>query len=222
MTALPVLGVLGGTGHEGSGLALRWANAGYSVTIGSRNADRAVEVARELNELRRTGVEIRGADNQAAAERASVVVLTVPFSAQRATAEDVKDKLKGKILVDVTAPLVPPAVGRVQLPEGGSAAVLLQKALGDDVKVVSAFQNVSASHLRELDHAIDCDVLVCGDSEEAREVVCNMARAAGLRGLHAGVLANSAAAEALTSVLIAINRRYKSKEAGIRISGLQL
>jgi len=117
-------------------------------------------------------------------------------------------------------PLVPPRVARVQLPPEGSAAQAAQLVLGDDIRVVSAFQSVSAHHLRDPDHEIDCDVLICGDDVEAREQVVRLAAAAGLRGLHAGVLANAAASEALTSVLIAMNRRYKVPSAGIRITGL--
>lgn len=217
---LPSLAVLGGTGSEGSGLALRFAHAGFSVTIGSRSAEKAQSAAEELNGLldKKT---IKGADNMTAAESADMSVLTVPFAAQAATARDVAAALQGKILVDATVPLVPPKVGRVQLPDGGSAVAALQAELGEGVRVVSAFQNVSAQHLRDLDHAIDCDVLVCSDDVEARELVVQLARAIGLRAWHAGPLANSAAAEALTSVLISINRRHKVPSAGIRITGVE-
>ena len=134
---------------------------------------------------------------------------------------EVKSALGGKILVDVTVPLVPPKVARVQLPSGGSAVAALQAELGESVRVVSAFQNISAHHLSDLSHVMDCDVLVSGDSEEAREEVIKLVEAAGMRGIHAGPLANSAAAEALTSILISINRRYKVEGAGIRITGLK-
>ena len=133
---------------------------------------------------------------------------------------EVRDALAGKILVDVTVPLVPPQVSRVQLPEGGSAVLAAQRMLGESVRVVSAFQNVSAEHLKVIGHPVDCDVLVCGDDAKAREQVIALATAAGMRAFHGGPLANSAAAEALTSVLIAINRQYKIKHSGIRITGL--
>jgi NADPH-dependent F420 reductase len=149
-----------------------------------------------------------------------VVVLAVPYAAQVTTAVEVRAELEGKVLVDVTAPLVPPRVDRVQLPGGESASVALQRRLGDGVKVVSAFQNVSAVHLKDPEHRIDCDVLVCGDDPAAREVVIGLARDAGLRAWHAGVLANSVATEALTSVLIALNKRYKVPASGIRITGI--
>jgi NADPH-dependent F420 reductase len=122
--------------------------------------------------------------------------------------------------VDATVPLVPPKVSRVQLPADGSAVAAIQRLLGSEVRVVSAFQNVSAHHLRDLGHAVDCDVLVCGDDVEARETVIALARDIGLRAYHAGPIANSAAAEALTSVLIALNIRYKVPGAGIRITGI--
>jgi NADPH-dependent F420 reductase len=211
---LPTLAVLGGTGAEGAGLAFRWLRAGYPIIIGSRDAARAQATAEELGE------GARGAANIDAARDCDIAVLTVPFAAQKPTLEDVKQALAGKILVDVTVPLVPPKVARVQLPPEGSAAQAAQLIVGDDVRVVSAFQSVSAHHLRDPDYKIDCDVLICGDDVAAREEVVKLAAAAGLKGLHAGVLANAAASEALTSVLIAMNRRYKVPSAGIRITGL--
>jgi NADPH-dependent F420 reductase len=215
----PTIAVLGGAGKEGSGLALRWAHVGYPVIIGSRTPERAAEAATELNALLgRNG--LRGADNLSAARDAQIVVLTVPFSAQRSTVESVREALTGKILIDVTVPLVPPKVSRVQLPEGGSAVEAIQKLLGGDVKVVSAFQNISAHHLKQLDHDIDCDVLVCADDKATGDQVVEMAREIGLGAWNAGVLANSVVSEALTSVLIALNQRYKVPGSGIRITGI--
>jgi NADPH-dependent F420 reductase len=212
---LPTLAILGGTGAEGSGLATRWARAGYAVIIGSREAAKAEDAAHEI------GVKgVTGADNHTAAEACDIAILTVPFPAQRDTLAAVRDALQGKILVDVTVPLVPPRVSRVQLPSEGSAAQIAQGTLGAGVRVVSAFQSVSAHHLKDPDHEIDCDVLVCGDDEDARDRVIDLAAAAGMRGIHAGPLANAAASEALTSVLIWMNRRYKVPAAGIRLTGL--
>ena len=215
-----IIGVLGGTGREGGGLAVRWAASGHEVVVGSRAAARAQEAAVELNRLLNGRGQVRGVTNRDAAREAEVVVLCVPYSAQAATAEEVRNELPGKILVDVTVPLMPPRVDCVQLPGGESAVVALQRRLGPGVRVVSAFQNVSAQHLRDLGHEIDCDVLVCGDDAAAREIVVGLARDAGLRAWHAGPLANSAATEALTSVLIAINKRYKVPASGIRITGV--
>ena len=215
----PVIAILGGSGKEGSGLAFRWAHAGYPVVIGSRSAEKAAQAAQEINAA--LGREaVRGTDNPAAAAAGAIVVLTVPYAAQRSTVEEVRAALAGKILVDVTVPLVPPKVSRVQLPDAGSAVEAIQKLLGSEVKVVSAFQNISAHHLKDLDHVIDCDVLVCSDDREAADRVISLARDIGLGAWNAGVLANSAAAEALTSVLIAMNQRYKVPAAGIRITGI--
>ncbi len=213
------IAVLGGTGAEGSGLAYRWAHAGLSVVIGSRDAAKSAGVADELNTaLGRAGVS--GASNVDAAARGDIIVLAVPYAAQQSTALSVADMLIGKTLIDVTVPLAPPKVDRVQLPGGRSAVEQLAEALGPDVAVVAAFQNVGAHHLRDIGHVIDCDVLVCSDSKAAREIGIALASAAGLNGIHAGGLANAAAVEAMTSVLIAINKAYKAKASGIRITGL--
>ena len=220
MNERTVIAVLGGTGSEGGGLAFRWALSGHDVVIGSRSAERAAKAAEELNRLLDGGERVRGTSNREAARAGRVVVLAVPYAAQLATAMEVQDCLAGKILIDVTVPLVPPRIDRVQLPGGESAAAALQRRLGGSVKVISAFQNVSAIHLKDANYAIDCDVLVCGDDAAAREVVIGLARDAGLRGWHAGALANSVAAEALTSVLIALNKRYKVPASGIRITGV--
>jgi NADPH-dependent F420 reductase len=213
------IAVFGGTGKEGKGLALRWAAKGHEIVIGSRAPDRAQAAADEIAAMLGAAARVRGADNEAAARACTIGVLSVPYGAQIETAAAIAAALAGKILIDVTAPLVPPRVDRVALPNGESAVVALQRRLGPDVRVVSAFQNVSAAHLADLAHDVDCDVLVCGDDAAAREVVIGLANDAGMRGWHAGVLANSVAAEALTSVLIAINKRYKIAGAGIRITG---
>ena len=219
MTAFPTIAVIGGTGQEGGGLAVRFAHAGHPVIIGSRDGARAAEGARALDaEVGGTG-KITGADNAAAAAAGDIVVLAVPYAGQQATALAIADQLAGKILIDATVPLMPPKVSRVQLPEGGSAVAALQ-ALMPDVKLVSAFQNVSHAHLHDLDHPVDCDVLVCGDDTEACDTVVGLITAIGMRGFHAGSIANSAAAEALTSLLIFINRKYKSPGAGIRLTAV--
>ncbi len=215
------IAILGGTGAQGSGLALRWANAGYTVIIGSRNADKAAQVCAQINaRVGRAAAAPAGYVEAAAA--AQVIVLCVPYAAQLATVEEVRTALTGKILIDTTVPLMPPKVARVQLPAGGSAVAAVQALLGESVHVVSAFQNVAAHLLQELDHVLDCDVLVCGDHIPARETTIQLAADIGLRGIHAGPIVNSAASEALTSVLIAINSRYKVPGgAGVRITGLK-
>lgn len=212
------IGIIGGAGKEGGGLALRWAAAGHRVLIGSRSPERAAEAAAEFNaQLGRDAV--RGDDNLAVAQAADIVVLAVPYAAQQDTALSVAPALAGKVLIDVTAPLKPPKVGTVQLPPEGSAVAALARRLGPDVTVVAAFQNISAHHLRDLHHAMDCDVLVAGDDDDAAARVIELVEDAGMRGWHVGPLANSAAAEALTSIMIQLNRRYKLDGAGIRITG---
>jgi 8-hydroxy-5-deazaflavin:NADPH oxidoreductase len=211
--------VVGGTGAEGSGLALRWAHAEHAVTIGSRDEAKAKAAAQELNAIL-GGSRITGVGSQAGVLAADIVVLTVPFSAQMPTVIGLAPLLEGKILIDVTVPLVPPKVSQVQLPESDSCVVAVQRKLGDKVRVVSAFQNVSSHKLRNLAVKIDCDVLVASDDNEARGIGIALAAAAGLRGVDVGPLANSVVAESLTSVLISINRKYKVPDAGIRITGL--
>ena len=221
--SLPVLAILGGTGDLGTGLARRWAQAGYEVIIGSRNQEKADAAVADLREVMAergvTELSVRSAENLAAAQAADIVTLTVPFSHQSSTLELVQAALQGKILIDVTVPLVPPKVARVQLPEGGSAGQIAQALLGDDVSVVSAFQNVAAAHLQE-GSGLNCDVLVSGNKKDAREAVITLVEAAGMREFHAGMINNAAAAEALTSVLITINKRYGC-HAGIKITGIE-
>jgi hypothetical protein len=211
------IAILGGTGALGSGLALRWAQAGHQVTLGSRDGARAAEGATQLSQ--KVNRKITGTSNEEAAASAELVVITVPYASHEAIINSVQNHLTGKILIDVTVPLKPPKVRTVQLPEGGSVAKALQEKLGDSVKVVSAFQNVAATHLADLDHDIDCDVLVCGNDAEARAQVVELANDASMKAWHGGRIDNSAVAEALTSLLIFINGSYKIDGAGIRITG---
>jgi NADPH-dependent F420 reductase len=212
----PVIAVVGGTGSLGSGLARMWAEAGYQVVIGSRSKEKAEAVARELEGGAGT---VRGDDNRGAARAGDIVVLSVPYSSHDAIVDELKAEVAGKIVVDATVPLVPPKVAVVQLPEAGSPAVVAQRVLGPEARVVSAFHNVGAKKFQGGEKA-DCDVLVFGDDPAAREQVIELAGVVATRGIDGGSLANSVAAEALTSVLIAINRRYKVAGAGIRITGL--
>ena len=211
------IAILGGTGDLGGGLARQWSRAGYQILIGSRTEEKGKAAAEDLL-AEFPDLNVTGHENLAAATAADLVVLTVPFAHQISTLESVKSGLAGKVLIDVTVPLMPPKVGTVQMPEAGCAAVMAQACVGDDVSVVSAFQNVGAMHLQE-DHAIECDVLVTGNKKAARDTVISLIEALGLRGWHAGPLANAAAAEALTSVLISINRHHKINGAGIVITG---
>lgn len=217
MENMPIIAILGGTGDLGSGLARLLAAAGYPVVIGSRGKDKAVQAAENL--ASQLGVTLRGDDNRGAAQSADIVLLCVPFSNHDAMLEEIKPVMDGKILVDAVVPLVPPKVSVVQLPPAGSPAVVAQRLLGPNVRVAAAFHNVGAKKLHGGEKA-DCDVLVFSDDASAREQVISLANVVATRGVDSGVLANAIAAEALTSVLIAINRRYKIPGAGIRITGL--
>lgn len=211
--------VLGGTGNEGPGLARLWAQSGnYQVIIGSRQAEKAERVAQELNEGLGQPL-IQGTTNEEAARAASICVLTVPYSAHEPTLSGLKETLQGKILVDVTVPLKPPKVSLVNIPPGGSAGQEAQAILGEGVRVVSAFQNISSTHLEDHGH-IECDVLICGDDKEAKAEVIALAEAAGMRGIDAGPLQNAVVVEGLTAVLIGINIRHKVKGSGIKITGI--
>jgi len=218
MTDTYKIAIVGGTGDLGSGLAKRWARAGHEIIIGSRNAGRATDTAAQFNADAGT-TSISGMENADAAAAGEIVVLTVPYENHAPTLDAIRDKVQGKIVIDVTVPLMPPKVRTVQLPEGGSCAKAAHAQLGEDVRVVSAFQNVAAAHLADLEHDIDCDVLVCGNDKDARAVVVKLAEDASMKAWHAGVIANSAIAEALTSALIFMNGSYKIDGAGIRITG---
>ena len=217
----PALAILGGTGDLGTGLARRWVQAGYKVIIGSRTLEKAESAAKDLiSVMDARGVneyQVEAMINLKAANAADIAILTVPFDHHAGTLESVKGALTGKILIDVTVPLVPPKVARVQLPKEGSAGEIAQAILGDEVMVVSAFQNVAAHHLQE-GKGIQCDVLVSGNDKNAREQVIQLVEAAGMKGYHAGLISNAAAAEAMTSVLINLNRQFRG-HAGIKITG---
>ncbi|HEX8954038.1 MAG TPA: NADPH-dependent F420 reductase [Polyangia bacterium] len=207
------IAIIGGTGKEGSGLAIRWARAGHAVVIGSRDADKARARAAELVAAGPGSIE--GADNAAAAAAADVAVLTVPYAAHAETLRAIQPAMAGKVLVDVTVPLKPPKVSRVQLPPGRAAALEAQALLGPSTPVAAALHHVSHAHLADPSAKIHCDVLVVADDERARTVALELVAALGLRGLDAGPLDNAVALESLTPVLIHLNKRYKSPGAGI-------
>lgn len=206
------IAVIGGTGKLGSALAWRLARAGHPAIIGSRTAESATAKAAEL------GHGLTGMSNADAAIAADILFVTVPFAAQATTMEDIKPHVSGKIVVDTTVPLVPPKVMRVQLPPEGSAAIKAELILGEGVRVVAGFHNVAAHKLAQ-DIDVDCDILVFGDDKAARAEIVALADEIGLRGVHGGALVNAAAAEAMTSLLIFINKNYQVDGAGIRITG---
>lgn len=219
MSSIKTVAVLGGTGKEGSGLAMRWAAKGYSVIIGSREGEKAVAKATEMNAA--LGIStVQGMANPDAARAADVVVLSVPYSAHKSTLEGVKDAVQGKVMIDLTVPLQPPKIRTVHVPEGKAASLESQAFLGESVRVCCAFQNVSAEHLVDPHYEVDCDVLVCGNDAEAKKLVIELVEATGMRGIDAGPLANAVAVESLTPVLLYINKAYATKGSGIRITGI--
>lgn len=217
MSQKETIAILGGTGDLGTGLAIRWSKAGHQVIIGSRTLEKAQNAVANLKKIS-PDTPAQAMENGDAADAGDIVVLTVPADHQLSTLAGVKDSLTGKILIDVTVPLVPPKVGTVQLPPEGSAGKRAQDLLGDEVMVVTAFQNIAA-HLLQQDVVIECDVLVAGNKKAARDRVIELTEEAGMNGWHAGPIENSAAAEALTSILIQINRKHDVSHSGIKIVG---
>jgi len=213
----PIIAVLGGTGKEGPGLAMRWATAGYQIIIGSRQEEKALRVAGELNEA--LGIDsIKGLQNADAARAADISVLTVVATAHQPAVESLKETLRGKILADATAridfrdpkPPAPPA-----------AAEIAQEILGDEVRVVGAYQNVPAHALKQnLGGSIDTDVLICSNDVDAAEQVIQLTEAAGMRAYYAGSLKNAITVEGLTALLISMNKYYRRKTASIGITGI--
>lgn len=213
------IAILGGTGNEGFGLGFRWALAGHEIVIGSRQQEKGARAAGRMLELA-PGKAISGTDNLSATQQAELVVLSVPYGAQEATLEAVKSALGDKLLITVVAPTGEKAARVWRLPSGLSAAEEAQQQVGDITRVVAAFQNIGAHHLLDLDHQMECDVLICGDKGADKKVAIQLCEDAGMRGINAGALQNASAVEGMTSVLIAINIIHKSKSAGIRITGI--
>ena len=220
VTEIKTISILGGTGKEGKGLAYRWAKAGYRIVIGSRKAEKALAAAASIQELFESPVSVEGQPNPEAAQDGDIIVMTVPFNAHKAMLESIKPYVQGKIFVDVSVPLVPPKVTKVQMPEAGSAAQEAQQILGDNVPVVAAFQNISYENLLK-DEDVDCDILVCGTGKANRQVVLRLVEDAGLVGWDAGVIENSVVVEGMTSILIGLNKQYGVEASGIRITGIE-
>jgi NADPH-dependent F420 reductase len=212
------IGIVGGTGREGRGLAFRWAKAGHQVYIGSRDASRGRQKAAEFSD--EFGITVEGGSNESACEHGEVVLVSVPYAAHHDTFESIKDRLGNKIVVDITVPLKPPKVRSVNLPEGQSAALEASELLGDDARLVAAFHHIAAERLSDPDDVFECDVLVCGNDKEARAEIIGLVKDLGLRGIDAGVLRNAIALESITPVLLHINRHYKVVGSGIRITGV--
>ena len=215
------IAIIGGTGKEGKGLAYRWALAGHDVIIGSRSVEKAQLAAEEINSMLPESVKkVGGMENIQAAYWCELATLTVPFSAHLTMLEYLKEAIKGKILIDVTVPIVPPKVTIAQMPAAGSAGKEAQSILGEETPVVVAFQNISYERLMK-EGDIDCDVLVCGTSKDAREKVIELVQDAGMTAWDAGPMGNAMVVEGLTSVLLYINKKYGGSDAGIKITGIK-
>ncbi len=212
------IGILGGTGKEGAGLALRWAEAGHEIIIGSRDAERARAKAEELGA--QVKVKLSGTSNRDAAARAEVVVLTLPAHGLAATLGDLKDACRGKVVISTVVPLTFGGGRLFTPPPHGSSAEEIQELLGAEARVVAAFHHIAAHELASADHPIDCDLLHCGGDAPAKTLVTELGRAMGLRAVDTGALTNAGPLEGITAVLATINRRYKLKGSGIKITGL--
>ncbi len=212
------IAIIGGTGNLGYGLALRLARAGHEVIIGSRTEERAVNAASAANQTLDGGV-IRGAENGVAAASADLIILSIPFSAQESTLDAIRVASLGKVVVDTTVPLAEGDPTRVAMPPEGSAAERVQSLLPKS-QVVAAFHHVGAKALLKLDHAIETDVLVCGDQQSAKDQVIPLIAALGTRGVDCGPLRQAQTLERITPLLISLNIRYKKRHSGVRITGL--
>lgn len=223
---IDTVAIIGGTGPEGRGLALRWARAGIKVIIGSRNLERAQATAQELAQSAGSSARIEGMENAAAVAACPIVVLTVPFEAQAATLKGLKSAFRpDTLLLCATVPLAVAVGDRVSRLLGvwqGSAAEQAAELVPAGVKVAGAFHNISAALLQS-DHDVDCDVIVCSDDPQARQAAFELARKIpGVRPVDGGRLENSRIVEAMTALLIGINLRYKNKHGGVRITGLTI
>jgi hypothetical protein len=213
------LAILGGTGKEGTGLALRWGRAGHRILVGSRSPERAAAHARELARQVEHGA-FAGRSNEEAAREAELVVVAVPHAGHRALLAELRPVLGGKVVLDAVVPL---AFGSPRLyapPREGSAAEEARAILGDGVPVVAGLHALAAHELTNLAHALDADVLVCGDDAEAKGVASRLIEDLGVRCLDAGPLAMAPVLESLTALMVRLNRRYRSKSAGFRITGI--
>ena len=213
------IAILGGTGKEGAGLGLRWAQAGHEIVIGSRDAARAAAKAGELA-AQAPGARVEGMSNRDAAAAADVVVLALPAAGLQTTLPEVKDGCRGKVVVSTVVPLTFGGGRLFTPPPQGSSAEEAQEILGPEIRLVAAFHHIAAHELSATDHTIACDLLLCGGDAEAKKTVAELGASMGLRAIDVGPLTNAGPVEGLTAVLATVNRRYKLKNSGIQITGL--
>jgi len=216
---METISIIGGTGKQGKGLALRLGKAGYSIVLGSRSLEKAMQVAIEIKE-KNPAICIEGVDNTSAAERGTIVFLTIPFRSQEEIIEPLKEYLNRKIVVDTTVALIPGKPPTTEIVQEGSAAEKLQRLLGPEIQVVSAFHTISAHMLENLDQELQGDTLVAGDHEPAKDRVIQLANQLGLRGLNVGPLHVSSTLEKMTALLIGMNMRYKRKSIGVSFTNI--
>lgn len=219
MSDQPTIAIVGGTGDLGSGLALRWAAAGVPVYVGSRSAERAEAAAEELRK-RVPNAPVRAGDNYSAAAAGDIVVISVPFAAQEAIVGSIAEACRGKVVLDVTVPLAEGDPTRPASVPEGSAGERTQKLLGPEARVVAGLHTVAAASLIDLNKSLDVDALICGDDAEAKEVIAKMTRVIGLRPVDCGPLANAQTLERLVPLIIGINKRYRRRHVGIKLTGL--
>jgi len=213
------IAILGGTGKEGAGLGLRWAQAGHEIVIGSRDAERAAAKAGELA-AQAPGARVEGMSNRDAAAAADVVILALPAAGLQQTLPEVKDGCRGKVVVSAVVPLTFGGGRLFTPPPQGSSAEEAQEILGPETRLVAAFHHIAAHELSATDHTIACDLLLCGGDAEAKKTVAELGASMGLRAIDVGPLTNAGPVEGLTAVLATVNRRYKLKNSGIQITGL--
>jgi 8-hydroxy-5-deazaflavin:NADPH oxidoreductase len=219
ITQSPSLAIIGGTGKEGNALAFRFAKAGVKVIIGSRDATKGDLAARAMN-TRLGATNVTGTTNREAAAKADIVLLSVPYAGMQPILEDVRDAVQNKIVINIASSLDPERKSRAKPPAAGSVTAEVQQFFGDTAKVVCAFQNISPEKLEAVDEKIDSDVIVCGGDKAARETVVELINTSGINAFDGGVLANAVAVEAMTAILIAVNIKYKTRGAGIRLVGV--
>lgn len=213
------ISIIGGTGNQGKGLALRLGKAGYQILLGSRSKQRAEDIANELKE-KNPDIIIEGLGNVEAANKGDLIILTIPYTSIEETVIELREAVKGKVVVDTSVALVPGKPPSTKPVPEGSVAQKINKIIGDEAKVVSAFHTISAHLLQELNKEISGDTLIAGDDQEAKEIVSIMAEKIGLRPLDAGPLRVSSILEELTSLLIGMNMRFKKKSIGVTFTNI--
>lgn len=221
-----IIAIIGGTGDQGFGLALRWAKAGRHIIIGSRRKEKAQATVTRMKSMLGEKVKVEGYENSEAASKANIVVLTVPFFGMVSIIKSIRESLKkGCIFIDVTVPLASNIGGKPTRTLGiwqGSAAELARELLPKHVAVASAFKEVSAEALQDLNSEVDSDTIVCCDDESVKKTVFHLVKLIpGMKPVDGGKLENARIVEQLTALLIGINMRYKSHRAGIRVTGIK-